>query len=47
MFLQLHYIIYLFSDQEDKTSGLLEDIELDAEYKPPIFILTNEFTYIP
>ena len=37
----------LFSNQEDKTSAHLEDIELDVDNKPPTFILTNEFTYIP
>ena len=37
----------LFADQEDKTSGHLEDIELDVDNKPPTFILTNEFTQIP
>ena len=37
----------LFSNQEDKTSAHLEDIELDVDNKPPTLILTNEFTYIP
>ena len=37
----------LFSNQENKASAHLEDIELDVDNKPPTFILTNEFTYIP
>ena len=42
-----HTLNNLFSEQENKVTAHLEDIEYDVNVKPPTFITTNDFTSIP
>ena len=42
-----HTLNNLFSDQDNKVTAHLEDIEYDVNVKPPTFITTNDFTSIP